>query len=163
MLGNMRKKNRTNKTNHLASVMLCLAVMVFSPGCRTAGGPNGSSLASVTIDGPHTPGEIQAETIKVFTEEGYGYDSASGGGLTFIRAGNRLDKAMYGSYYEDGVHYKARVTLQALSSEKHRVDCDVVTVRYMGDSFFEEERKLRKVRMGKFQALLNKIKRQLDS
>lgn len=147
MHGDMRKKNRTNRINHLASAVLCLAV-VFSPDCRTGGGATGSSLASVTIDGPHSPAEIQAETINVFTEEGYRYESVSGGGMTFIRGGNQLDKAMYGSCYEEGVHYKARVPLQLLSSEKHRIHCDVVTVRSMGDRIFEEERKLRKVRKG---------------
>lgn len=142
---------------------LCLTLLMGFTGCQTSTGGGGGSLASVVIDGPHTPAQLQALAVQVFVDNGYYYESAMGGVLTFVRQGNRVDKALYGSYFDDGVHYKVRLSIEPMGSNQHKIHCSAVTIRNMGDEFFEEERKLRKPRMRQFQTMLNEIEKRIES
>jgi hypothetical protein len=130
-------------------------------GCQTA---SPSSFASVTIQGKPVQ-QIAAVTTQVFREAGY-----SGGGLgssqmVFQKAGSQMTNLAYegvvGTHYGQKTQVRVKVDIVSVGGGAHRLQCQAYIVRDAGDSFFEEETALTKVRSGPYKSLLKTVAERL--
>ena len=130
-------------------------------GCRSAT-PEG--FASVTIHG-RTEEQIAAVTTLVFRDAGYSGGGLGGSQIVFQKAGSQWTNLAYegavGTAYGASTVVRVKVDIVSVGAGSFRLQCQAYVVRDAGDSFFEEEQALSKVRSGPYKTLLNKVAEQL--
>ena len=143
---------------------ICLCLVLAGPGCRSLGGPNSASFASVTISN-HTPQEIAQATAQVFAADGYRGRAEASGQLVFEKEASRATSmsrsGVIPTYEGARTVIRVRVDLTPAPEGAQRLHCQAFTVTGAGDSFFEDEVRLTNMRSAPYQALLNKVKAQL--
>lgn len=126
--------------------------------------PGSDSFASVTIP-RRTTAEIHAATRRVFTAEGFRESGATSGDLAFEKRGTSAQNLVHGSLGSaaDGSEtwVRVRLKLEYLGDGRHRLHAQAYMVPRHGDSFFEEEHRLTKLRRGPYQKLLDQVEASL--
>jgi hypothetical protein len=144
----------------LSGLMLVLAVS----GCGTTKGPASASFASVTIQN-HTEAEIIAATTQVFIADGYKGGPSGPGKMLFEReasSGTTIAReGLVGTAYGAQSYIRVRVETVELPGSQYRLQCKAYTVSGGSDPFFQREVGYANFRSGPWQALLNKVKKQL--
>ena len=150
------------KTTSLLGILSLLMVGLFSSGCALTK-PASASFASVTITGK-SPQQIQDATIAVFREDGYRALTYPQG-LVFEKEGSKANsigrEGFTGTYYGAVTIIRVRVQLVEAGPDSHRLQCQACMVSSAGDSFFEDEHPLTKLRSAPYQSLLNQVARRL--
>lgn len=148
----------------LIPLLLSLTLFLALTGCHSVGGPGSASFASVSISN-RTESEIAAATSKVFGAEGYRGGQVGGGKMTFEKEASRattlsrdgLASTMAGARTVNRV----RVEIVALPGGTHRLQCQAFVVTNPDDSFFADEQRLTNLRSAPYQALLDKVAKDL--
>jgi hypothetical protein len=142
----------------LIAVALVGLALLLVTGCSSTGGS--PDFASLTVRG-HKPDEIRSTVVHVFSEAGF-VDVSTRGSWMMDRRPSTMSMIMYGSWMEDSsVRERVKLRLIPVATDTWRVECEGVTVRYSGDSFFEEEAKLTRPRSGPYRKLLAEVQKQL--
>ena len=145
-----------------AVVSLCGLLALAGAGCG-ATKPGSASFASVTIRG-HTPEEILKTTVQVFQEDGYAAGNM-GNQVVFQKEGSRMTNLAYeglvGTHEGAQTLVRVKMDLVNLGADAYRLQCQAYVVKDAGDSFFEEEQRLANIRSRPYQALLDKVAKQL--
>lgn len=123
--------------------------LLMLTGCLSTH-PGSSSLAYVDIES-HGPAAVQAETLRVFTDDGYELVRESGAMLAFEREATQRDRVLYGRYGED-LAMRVVVLIEPRRQGGSLVRADAYVLR----GSFED----RVPRVGRrpYQDLLNRVK-----
>jgi hypothetical protein len=140
--------------------MLMATLLLGSSGCSTVPKSDEGYAASVVI-AKQTAQAIEDETAFVFAEAGYEVVRL-GRTMLFERRGSLGSRLAYGGLLDDqGVRIRVRASTSEISDSVHRLQCRAVIVTYPGESAFEEEIKLGRMRMHPYQRLLDRVARNL--
>jgi hypothetical protein len=150
--------------NHLSAACVCLGLALLGAGCGSLKGPGSASFASVKIE-HHSQEEIVAATAKVFTEDGYTGGLRGQHKMVFEREASRATTLSQSGLYAThmGARTVNRVRLEIVplgDSSTYRVQCQAYVVRDAG-AMLEDEVRLTNLRSAPYQALLNKVKKEL--
>ena len=154
----MQIKPHTLRRSIHGALWLSLALCLV--GCQS---PTASKkhLASVLISG-HSPEKILRVTVEVFRADGYRDIAPSPEAMVFEKTGTGWNHATYGGWTDaKPVTVRVRAGVETQPDGTHRLWGDAYMVADAGDSLFEEEHKLTRVRRGPYQGLLNKVAEQL--
>ena len=148
------------------SIRLCplgLCLLVAASGCQSTHSSTPSTrLASVIIE-DRSMAQIESATQGVF--QGHAYQAARSGSADFVfeKAGTSMDTLMYGDWTPGAVWVRVKVYLRQLGSPNEiLLECDAFMVNNHGDTRFEEEHKLSKMRRGPYQDLLEEVKKRVS-
>ena len=140
----------------LLALLLCGSVT----GCRSLSGSGSGSFASVKI-AQRSVEEIQAATIQVFREKGYGGGASGLVEMVFVKEASGLTTVSRDGLMaaQGGTRTLERVRVEVvdLGGGTHRLQCQVFMVTGAGDSFFEEEQRLTNFRSGPYRKLLDDV------
>ena len=145
-----------------AAAGLCVALA--GTGCHTASSAASGTFASVTIQN-HTAQEIADATTQVFAADGYrgGMNAAAQG--IFEKAASRATsfarEGLGNAYYGAQTINRVRVETVPLGDGQYRLQCRASLVTGGSDPFFQDEVPLANARSAPYQALLEKVKKQL--
>ncbi len=153
---------RTRVPVWVLAVGLCM--LLTGAGCRSTGAGGSGGLASVTVQ-DHSLEEIATVTTAVFVADGYQGGGLLGGKMTFEKGASRLTTlsrdGLYATQQGAQTINRVRVEIIPLGPGTHRLQCQAYLVSGGSDPFFQEEARLTRLRSGPYQALLNKVKKQL--
>jgi hypothetical protein len=154
-----------SKLHLLAFGSLLLSLLALAGGgCASTSGSDSTSFASVTIQG-HTVEEIASATARVFRENGYSGGDTGDNQMIFRKAGSKMNDLAYGgfagSYYGEKTQVRVKAEIINLQGGSCRLRCQAYMVRGAGDSFFEEEQMLARIRSGKYQSMLDQVAKKL--
>jgi hypothetical protein len=139
-------------------------LLLIGTGCGSLSEPSSSSFASVKIKG-HSPEAIAGVTTQVFLAEGYDGGGSITTSMTFRKEGSRMSNLAYEgvvhSYYGARTEMRVKVEIVGLQRGVYRLQCQAYTVTGVGDSFYEEERRVSHMRRGPYQSMLDKVAKQL--
>jgi hypothetical protein len=141
--------------------LLHLALLsLLTASCSTASGGS-KQFAAVTLHG-HDPLDIRQTTSEVFAEKGYRAVQRSGVWY-YDRGTSAMGELLHGGWFnEEGVHERAKLRLIPLSEGSYRLECEAVMVRDAGDSFFEEETRMTRLKSGPYKKLLAEVEKRLS-
>jgi hypothetical protein len=159
----MKTKSANMKTKPqllLAATVLAAASLALV-GCKSLDQPASASFASVRIQG-RTPEQIRAATLVVFEQDGYRPVRLDPANLVFEKEASRWNQIAYGDWVDDKpVWVRVKASIQPISADTFRLQCNAFVVRSKGDAVFEEEVRLKNNRSKPYQALLDKVLGQL--
>lgn len=144
---------------------LFLILLIAAAGCKSMDQPGSASFASVLISN-HSLEEIQNTAMQVFHENGYAGRVIGPGQNLFEKEGTRANDIAYNGIVN--THYGARTVVRVrtelvdLGGGSYRLQCQAFMVRNAGDSFFEEQTRLTKLRSGRYQDLLNEVAKRFN-
>ncbi len=153
------------KTHLLIYATLTAAWLVLSgAGCSSLSQPNTASFASVTIQN-HSVEDIISATTKAFGEDGYTGGMKGSGNLVFERQASRGTTLSREGLYatQQGARTVNRVKVEIVplaGGSSYRLQCKAYVVRDAG-SLVEDEVPYTNLRSGPYQALLNKVQKEL--
>lgn len=154
--------HRRNTLTLLVTGALLTVLGFCTAGCSSTSGTASGSFASVIITN-RTAEQIRAATVGVFQEDGYTTVVADSSALVFEQQGSTMSKVAYGNWVGGaGVYIRVKASIVYVSETTRRLQCHAYTVRNKGDSFFEEEFKVAKIRSGPYQKLLDKVAKRLN-
>lgn len=154
---------RSARTSWLGRVAtgISLILLLAVTGCHSLSGPGSASFASVTIAN-HTDTEIATVTEKVFAADGYRGGQTGAGEWTFDKEASRATTMSREGLVaaQDGAKTMNRVRVEIIDLEngKFRLQCQAYMVS--GGSF-QDEVPLAHIRSGPYQALLDKVAKEL--
>lgn len=132
-------------------------------GCKSGTDPASVSFASVSIQ-HSTTDQVKQATLAVFAENGYEVALSKGEQIVFEKQGSAMNQVAYGGWIAgQDVWVRVPVTIVPLAPGSHRVECRAYMVRNKGDTFFEEEVKLSRVRKKPYQKMLKDVAARLES
>jgi hypothetical protein len=146
-------------------LLLCLLSALPLAGCGTISGtPDSASFASVTILN-HPEEEILKTTVQVFREAGFRGGPANLFEMVFEKpAGTAATVSREGVWAtQQGAQTLERVRAEIvdLGGGKRRVQCQAYMVSGAGDSVFEDEVPLTRIRSGPYQSMLSDVAKRL--
>lgn len=155
---------RQNLASPLSCLCLALLVLlpVLTPGCQSArrDGPGAHAHAWVKVT--TTDITLVRQTIKeVFTLDYYKPHEEGMSRMVYDKPGSRMDSITYGSFFEKDVWVRVKINIRPYLNDAYVIEATAYAVRHHGDSFFEEENKLMRVRRKPFQKLLDQVEERL--
>jgi hypothetical protein len=118
-------------------------------------------FAAVTLRG-HDSLTIRRAVEAVFSEEGY-VDASRRGSWRYERGTSKMGQLLHGGWFDDdGVRERVKLNLIPLSEGVYRLEAEAVMVRDAGDSFFEEEARMTRLKSGPYRKLLEEVEEQLQ-
>jgi hypothetical protein len=122
---------------------------------------NAKQFAAVTLR-DHEPPAIRRTVEAVFTEKGY-WDSSRRNLWCYERGTSKMGQLLYGGWFdEEGVRERVKLRLIPLSEGVYRLEAEAVMVRDAGDSFFEEETRMTRLKSGPYRKLLEAVEARLQ-
>lgn len=153
-----------NLSQQLISLAALLFFVLTVAGCRSTSEIGTGSFASVLIEG-HSESEIAAATVKVFAADGYQGGMVRQGEFVFEKLASRgtsfSREGFADAYYGQRTINRVRIEITSLAGGKHRVEGTAYMVTGGSDPFFQSEVPLAHIRRAPYQALLNKVAREL--
>lgn len=140
---------------------LLLAVCLGSGGVSCSSTREGAKpFAAVTLRGSDEPA-IRSTVEAVFSEAGY-HDASRRGLWCYERGTSKMGQILYGGWFDDeGVRERVKLDLIPLSEGVYRLESEAVMVRDPGDSFFEDEHRMTRLKSGPYLKLLEEVEKQL--
>lgn len=152
---NVRRSASPGRTACLLATLLSLLIC----SCSTTSGGS-KQFAAVTLKG-YEPDKIRLTVYSVFTEKGY-KESSRPGSWFFERGTSAMGQLLHGGWFDnEGVVERAKLRLIPLSTGVYRLECEAVMVRDAGDSFFEEEARMTRLKSGPYKKLLAEVEKRL--
>jgi hypothetical protein len=137
-----------------------LAIWVSAVSCSSPQGSGQRAFAEVTI-AAQSEESIRQAVAEVFEAEGYA-NSSRGERWSFERRGGAMSQLMHGGWFDqEQVRIRVKLELTPLAGERYRLSAVAVQVRDAGDSFFEEESPMTRLRSNPYQGLLDDVERRL--
>jgi hypothetical protein len=141
-----------------------LAFILAAAGCRSTSDAGTGSFASVLIEG-HSASEVADAVVKVFAADGYQGGMVRQGEFVFEKFASRgtsfSREGFANAYYGQRTINRVRLNIISLAGGKHRVECTAYMVTGGSDPFFQSEVPLAHIRRAPYQALLNKVAKEL--
>jgi len=139
-------------------------LVIGGTGCRSWTAPPGASFANVTIKN-HSTAEIAAAAAQVFSADGYRGSRTADGDLLFEKEASRATtlarESMVAAYGGAQTINRVRAQIVGLGGGTYRLQCKAYMVTGGSDPFFQDEVPLANVRSAPYQALLEKVAKQL--
>ena len=143
--------------------LLGLCLLLAASGCQSPHSSTPSTrLASVIIK-DRSMAQIESATQGVFLGHAYQVARPGSADLVFEKEGTSMNTLMYGDWTPGKVWVRVKVYLRQLGSPNEiLLECDAFMVNDHGDTRFEEEHKLSKMRRGTYQDLLEEVKKRVS-
>ena len=125
---------------------------VFEPGAPSA---------AVTVRARST---FQVSDIleRVFVDEGYQPTQRSQDGITFDRAGGKVDSVLYGNWIGGDVAQRVRVTITSRGNDKYRLRALPSVVREPNDVAFEDARRRWELHSTRYSRMLREVRKKCE-
>lgn len=141
------------------AVLLAAVVLLGGVSCSSTP-PGGKQFAVVTL---RYTDEITVRRIveAVFSEAGY-EDASFSGEWRYERKTSTMQQLAHGGWFDEGgVRERVRLKLIPLSEGVYRLESQAMMVRNAGESFFEEEVKMTRLKSRPYQKLLDEVVKRL--
>jgi hypothetical protein len=132
---------------------LALCGLALMSGCMS-NNPGSSSLAFIDIES-HDVGVVEAETIRVFEDDGYTVNSKTLGEVIFEREATRRERAMFGYYGDNSITMRVVVAIEPRRQGGSLVRADAYSIH----AGLKE--KVARMARRPYQAMLNRVKANL--
>lgn len=137
-------------------------LILISVGCSSTKAPHSDHLAAVLIENK-SPAQIEDAILSVFKQQGYTGGRERHGVFEFEKQGTGVNTLAYGDWSNKKVWVRVKVFLgEQGTGQQSLLECDAYMVNEHGDKRFEEEHKLTWVHRGKYQDVLEQIKKSLE-
>jgi hypothetical protein len=156
----MRETKAGGGVGELVLLVAGLLILI-SVGCSSTKAPHSEHLAAVVIK-DKSPAQIEEAILSVFKQQGYIGGRVRQGVFEFEMQGTGMNTLAYGDWSNKKVWVRVKVLLgEQGTGQQSLLECDAYMVNEHGDKRFEEEHKLTWVHRGKYQDLLEQIKKSL--